>query len=357
VFSLIASKNPALWEKMQTNMLGKAVSMVFTWNFFASVVRMTTPILFAALGAIICKRAGILNMTLEGCMNITALAGVLFSGWTRAAIIGTQTAGTIGEEAFASLVTRANTLACIVGVLSAVVIGVMLELLYALMTVQFRSNFALTGIAINMMVAGLAPFVCQIIVGTKAGTTGWLTSGSIPNVDIPLIKDIPILGSIISGHSLLTYFCIICIVLVNLLIYRTRTGLRIRAVGENAHAAESVGVNVKKVQFQSIVLTGVFCSFGGVFLSMSYVNFFVKNMAADRGFIGLSASNLGNGIPIMTTLAAVVFGFFDALAVNIRTLDLPTEFVAMLPYLATLFGLWFYATNTDRKIKKARSQR
>ncbi len=329
-----------------TSMVEKILTLFTRPTFWSTVILLTTPILFAALGSILCKRAGILNMTLEGCMNFSALMAVFCSAWVREAVIGGQTAATIGKEAFDSLTTTANTWACIAGLLGAIIFGLLLELFYAFLTIQLRSSFTLTGIAVNLMMSALTIYLISTVAGNKSTTSTWKVSGSIPSI-----------GPMSFRINLLTFVAIICIFIVWVILYRTATGLRIRAIGENAHAAESVGINVKKVQFTAIILTGIFTSLGGAFLSMSYINYFTKNMASSRGWIGLSAANLGNGVPGPTAAVSILFGFFDTLALEMRTLDLQQEFIAMLPYIATLLGLVFYALNTQRKIKKARAQR
>ncbi len=329
-----------------TPMIQRILEIFTRSTFWANVILFTTPILFAALGSIFCKRAGILNMTLEGCMNFSALMAVLCSAWVREAIIGTATVATVGEAAYASLESSANLWACIVGILAAIVFGLLLELFYAFLTIQLRSNFSLTGIAVNLMMSALTVYMISVIAQNKSSTSTWKLSGSIPSIGPPEFR-----------VNLLTFVAIAFIFIVWVILYRTATGLRIRAIGESPAAAESVGVNVKKVQFTAIILTGIITSIGGAFLSMSYVNYFTKNMAANRGWIGLSAANLGNGVPGPTAAVALLFGFFDTLSIEMRTLDLQQEFIAMLPFIATILGLLFYALRTQSKIKKARAQR
>jgi simple sugar transport system permease protein len=178
----------------------------------------------------------------------------------------------------------------------------------------------------------------------------------MPFIDLPIIKDIPVLGEIFSGQNIMTYFSWICVALVYFILFKTATGLRIRAVVETPSAAESVGVNVKKVQYIALAFSGLFCGFAGVSLSMSYVQFFSRGMSAGKGFIGMSAMNLGNASPVATAIAALLFGFFDALANVMQTLSIPVQFVQAIPYVATLVGLVVFAIQSENKVKKLKAK-
>lgn len=327
-------------------------SQIFTLDFLASVIRMTTPILFAALGGLIARRAGILNLALEGTMLTSSLIGVLVSGTVRSAALG----GELTSNSTAEAIKTANMWGTIAGVAAGILAGIMISLLLALMAIKLKANITLAGIAINLFATGFTPFLCQVVTGNKANSSG-LTSTIVPQIIFKNLDKDSVWAKLFSGHYALTYVAIIGIVFVYFLMYRTPTGLRIRAVGENPHAAESVGINVTRVQVTSLVYSGIFCALGGIFLSMSYVNFWVRNITASRGFVGMAAMNLGNAEPIGSSIAALVFGFFDALAVNLRVASFPTEFIAMIPYVATLLGLILYAINQNRKLKKLHAQK
>ena len=195
-----------------------------------------------------------------------------------------------------------------------------------------------------------------MITGEK-GTSTKLTSYKMPSIDIPLIKDIPVLGEILSGHSILTYFAFICVFIAAFLLFKTAIGLRIRAVGENSDAAESVGVNVKRIKAMSLIICGFFASLGGAYLSMDYVTWFQREMTSGRGFIALAAMNLGNSHPVGTMLAAMLFGAAEAIATILQSLKIPYQLVLMIPYFVTLIGLIVYAIRREAKIKKLRMSR
>ena len=314
-------------------------SLIFSANFAFSVIRVTTPILFAALGGLISAKAGVLNMTLEGTMLTSALTGVVVSATVRTLVL--NSGGAVGN---------ANTIGTAAGFFAGVLAGVMVALLLGYMAVQLRANIVLTGIAINMMAAGGTIFIMYLVCGDK-GISSSITSGTMPVINIPFLKDIPVLGRILSGHNSMVYICMLCVPIVYFLMMKTAIGLRIRAVGENPNAAESVGINVKKIKFTAMMLSGLFCGLGGVSLSMSYVSFFSKNMTAGKGFIGMSAMNLGGAAPIGTTLAALLFGFFDAMANILQSLAIPNQFIVSIPYVATLIGLVVSAIRTESRIK------
>ena len=305
-----------------------AWNVIFTTDFAFTVFRVTTPILLTALGAMISRRAGIMNISLEGIMLVAALFGVVGSAYTQSVWIG---------------------------VLLAVVSGVLLSMVFAYFTLQLKSDLILTGIALNLFASGGTVFILTVLCGDKGVSTS-LNSLVIPSVSIPLLKDIPVLGAILSGHNILTYVSLLCVVLVYILINKTPMGLRIRSVGENPDAAESVGISVLKTRFIALIFTGVLAGLGGAYMSMGYVSWFARDMAAGRGFMALSAQNLGNGTPIGTFLASFIFGIADALSSTLQVLSIPAEFIQMIPYLTTIIGLILFAAARKSQIKRARAK-
>ncbi len=334
------------------NLLAQILELILTPDFGVATLRVTTPILFAAMGGLVARRAGILNLSLEGTMLMSALVGVISSAYVKMGILGDILPGDVGYEA---TLAYANNLGALVGFICGSLSGVSIALFLAYMGVQLKASLYLSGLAINTFSAGATVFILYMVSGEK-GVSSSLNSATIPSLEIPIIKDIPIIGEIISGQNLMVYFAFISVALVYFIIMKTPTGLRIRAVGENAHAAESVGVNVKKVQFQAMALSGLFCGFGGVSLSMSYVSFFSAGMTAGKGFIGMSAMNLGNASPIGSMIAAFIFGMFDAMANILQSLSIPNQIIVSIPYAATLVGLVVFSIQTDRKVKKLKAK-
>ena len=290
-------------------------SAIFSADFISSVLRLSTPILFAGLAALITDKAGVINIGLEGIMLSAALAGVVGSAF--------------GGNAF-------------VGLLLALVVGVAIGLLMAYFAIGLKTDIVLTGIALNLMASGGTVFLLYVITKDKGMSTS-LKSFTMPVIQLPLIKNIPVLGDVLSGHNLLTYMAFLFTILVWIVLYRTPLGLRIRVVGENISAAESVGIPVKKVQFIALAISGLLASMGGAYMSMGYMDKFARDMTAGRGFIALAAEALGRATPLGTLVASLFFGMVDALSSNLQILNVPVQFVQMLPYVCTIVGLVIYS--------------
>ena len=224
-------------------------------------------------------------------------------------------------------------------------------MIFAYFHLVLNANATLCGTAINTAATGLTIFVLQLATGEK-GNSSSLHSFSFPNVEIPLIRDIPILGDILSGHNTLTYLALLMVLVCYLLMYKTPLGLRMRVVGENPHAASSVGQNVVKIRFIAIVLCGVLTGLGGMYLSMGYMDMFVRDMVAGRGFIALAACSMGQATPIGALVSSLVFAFFDGLSNVLQVLQLPSQFVQMLPYVATIVGLTIFSIQKSIRAKQ-----
>ena len=304
--------------------------MSIDWvEFLAEAIRMATPLIFAALAALITRQAGMFNMGVEGMILCSALAAVAFAHYS----------GNMW-----------------VGLLGAVLVGLVTGLIIAFANLSGKTELYLTCIAFNLAASGGTVFIMYVLTGEKSTTSGAFRSYQIPNIDIPVIKDIPVIGKIVSGQSLLTWIAVLSIFLVWLLLKRTRLGLRIRAVGENPHAAESVGISVKKIGYTSFAICGLMAGLSGAYLSMSYVTFFMKNMANGRGYIGLSAQNMAGGEPVGSALASLLFGFSQALTTTMKNqTNFPTEFLEMIPYAATIIALGVTGLIAIQRIKKAES--
>ena len=305
--------------------------ITYITNFIYSLIRIATPLMFVALGSIISVQAGLLNMAAESMMMVAALVGVLASGWTQNVVLG-----------------------LLIGVASAVAISLIL----CFATFIMKVDLYLMSISLNMALLGGTVFVVWVVTGTKNTTAGVIQSLELPNINIPILKDIPILGAIFSGHSLFTYIAIICVVIVWFLLYRTKLGLRIRASGQNPTALESVGINPRKIYTLAFVFAAVFASMGGMFLSMGYQNFFVRNITANRGFIGIAAASIGGGTPIGATVMSLVFGLAYAITNYLKPYITDSYFLSALPFLLIII-LYFVVSayrsrEEERRLKKAK---
>jgi len=298
-------------------------NILFSTDFAFSVLRVMTPILFAALGALISNKAGIVNIGLEGTMLVSALTGVIVSAYTGSAWIG---------------------------LLLAVLAGVMIAALLGFFTLKFKTHIILGGIAVNMFASGGTVFILYLVSGDKGASTS-LKSATLPSLHIPILQDIPVLGPILSGHNVLTYVSLLCVAGLYYMLAKTPLGLQIRSVGENPQAAQSVGVRVNRIQFISLLISGFFAALGGAYMSMGYLSLFTRDMTAGRGWIGIAAEAVGRSTTIGTFLSSMLFGAADALANALQILKIPAELVGTTPYVVTVIGLVVYAV-TEVKMKK-----
>ncbi|WWR16016.1 ABC transporter permease [Lachnospiraceae bacterium JLR.KK008] len=300
------------------------LDLIFSVSFVFSVLRLTTPILFAALSSVISERAGIGNITMEGTMLISGFTGVVVSAWTGSAWIG---------------------------FLAAVAAGALIGWLLSYIIFKLVVNDILAGTAINLIGSGGTVFFLFALTGVRGISTS-LSSKVMPTIEIPVIGNIPVLGEILSGHNLLTYLSFVAVFVIWYLLFKTTTGLRIRAVGENPGAAQSVGINVYKTKTIALVIAGVLSGMGGAYMSMGYVSWFVKDITAGRGWIGIAAAAMSGQHPVLAMGASILFGIADAVANTLQTINLPSQLVLMIPYVVTLVAMSLYAY-FDLKRKKA----
>lgn len=300
-----------------------AFQLIFSADFLSTTIRMTTPIIFAGLASLIVSQAGMMNLAIESTMLTSALMGVIFSAWTHNAWIG---------------------------LIGAVMIGILMSGVIGYAALVLKADMYMNGVAFNLMMSGGTVFIMYLICGSKGMTTG-LQSAVLPVVIIPFIKDIPVLGNIVSGQYLLTYLAVLCTVFMNMFLFKTKIGLRLRMVGENPEAAESVGINSVKMKMLAMLISGGMSALGGVFLSMGYVSWFQAGMTNGRGFIGMAAAALGGNTPIGSLLASLLFGAADALAMVLSTLSIPSELVSMIPYFLTIVGLVISSVVVKRSLE------
>ena len=307
---------------------------MFTTDFFFSILRITAPILFATLGAVVGEKAGVSNIGLEGTMMISALFGSLAAYWTGS---------------------------WFPGLLLAVIVGILAALLMGFFAFNLKTDIILTGIAVNMIGSGGTLFLVKVITNMTEGkalasTTSLITKDlQVPSLQIPVLKDIPVLGNVLSGHCLLTYLAFLLVLVTWVLLYKTPLGLNIRSVGENPNAASSVGVSVLKIKYIAIGFSGAMAGFGGAFMSMYYAMGWSQDMVAGRGFIALAAQAMGAGEPLGAMLAAMVFGFAQALGIKISSTGVDSNLVSPIPYVMTILGLVVFALAARWKVKRQHS--
>lgn len=297
-------------------------------QFFYSILRLTTPILFATLAATVASKSGIINMALEGIMLFCALFGVIFSAMTHSALLG---------------------------LIITLILGGLIGYILAFTVLKLKTDEIIAAIAINLIAAGGTVLLMLAVSGDR-GNSASIMSYQIPRIELLGISKIPFLGEVLSGQNALTYVALICVVVFHIFMYKTPLGLKIRAVGENKDAAESVGISSVKIKYIALIISGVLAAAGGYFLSGGYMTKFTTNMTAGRGFIALAASSMGGDTPIGGFLVSLLFGAAQALANAMQLTSLPAEIVQMLPYLVTLIGLGIYSYRIKKKIEKLKGK-
>lgn len=284
-------------------------------SFLAAVLRVATPYLFAALGGVVAERVGVPNIALEGQMLTAACVGALVAGGTGNVWVGATT-----------------------GVASGALLGVLL----AAVVIELRADPIIVGIGVNLLASGGTAFAVFSLLGDKGGTTG-LTSGTLPQISIPFIRDLPIIGPAIGDQNVLTLLAFVALLAVSWTLYRTRFGYHLRAVGETPEAARTAGIRARPVRYWGMALSGALAGCGGVFLSMAAVSFFIREMTAGRGYIALAAVFLGGVRPVGAFVAALLFGAAEALAIQLGSTGIPPQFVTAVPYVITLIALGLFA--------------
>jgi general nucleoside transport system permease protein len=304
------------------------LEFIFSTTFLVSSVTYAMPIIFASLAALISNKAGTININVEGSMSLAAMAGALASFYSHS---------------------------WMVGLLAAILVGILMSLVLAACTMLLRVDTILAGIALNTFCSGLAVVVLFAVLGVQ-GDTSSAPSMMIPTLRVPLLADIPVIGQLLFGENLMVYLAVLSLLLTWFILNKTRLGAHIKAVGYHAEAARGVGIQVNRTRMAALVLCGAFAGLGGAFLSMVYLSYFSVGMVAGRGFIGLAAEAMGAGNPFLTVLFAWLFGAVDYFAVGAQSvLNVPYELLNTLPYLMTVIALVVYSLRTARASGRGRT--
>lgn len=290
-----------------------------------STVRLATPLVLAALAGLFAERSGVVDIGLEGKM----LGG-----------------------AFAAAAAAAVTGSALVGLLAGIGFSIGLAMIHGFACITHRGNQVVSGMALNIMVAGLAPTLADAWFG-QAGRTPLLGDGArftpivLPFADT--LRPVPIIGplyaELISGHNILVYVAAAAVPLVAWVLYRTRFGLRLRAVGENPSAVDTAGISVTLMRYKALLVTGVLCGVAGTYLSIAHNASFLRDMTAGKGYLALAALIFGKWRPVPALIACLLFAFTDAIQVRLQGVPLPlvgtvpTQAIQALPYLMTVLLL------------------
>lgn len=273
-----------------------------------STLLRAVPITLGALAGILCERSGVINIAIEGTMLTAAFVGSLVG----------SAAGSLW-----------------VGLLLGVVSGALLGSLLAVLSIRYRVDQIIAGTVINIFALGLTSYLSARIFSSYQELN---SPGRFGVIEIPLLSKIPIIGPLLLANNIFIYLMLILIVLVHVGLFKTRWGLRVRAVGEHPKAADTVGIKVLRVRYRNVILGGMTAGLAGAYFTLGSVGRFDENMTAGRGFIALAALIFGRWNPIGALGAALVFGFADSLQTKLAILKVPiaSEFLLMAPYLVTI---------------------
>ena len=289
----------------------KDTSMDLVGMMNTSLVR-ATPIALAAMCGVISERAAVINIGIEGIMLMSALTSVM--------------AATLTKNLY-------------VGLLAGMLTGMVVAALHAYLVIQFKVDQIISGVAINIIGTGASSFISNRYMQVHADQLN--NSGVFPNIPIPLLVKIPILGPVIFENNLIVYIMLFLVFFLFVLLFYTRWGLRTRAVGEHPKAADTLGINVYMTRYVNVILGGLIAGIGGAYFTIGSVGRFDKLMTAGKGFIGLAAMIFGNWNPVGALGSSLIFGFADSLQVKMQILKtpIPSEFLQMAPYIVTIIVL------------------
>ncbi len=277
---------------------------IFTLALVFSTIRLATPLVWAAIGGMFSERSGVINVALEGMMLAGAFTAAAITYYAQSPWLGLAAAMLAGAAVAAVL---------------------------ALVCIRYHANEVVAGTGINILFLGL-PAVLSGALFTSSGSTPQLPQEQL----VPELGEISVLSVLAAGAVALGWY----------VLYRTRFGLRLRAVGENPAAADAAGIHVQRIRYAGVIMSGVLAAVGGAYLSIGQASLFTRNMSAGRGFIALAALIFGKWRPVPTMLACLLFGFAEALTIQMQGVaklpsgeDIPVQFVQMIPYVVTIVVL------------------
>ncbi|HEX6305595.1 MAG TPA: ABC transporter permease [Anaerolineales bacterium] len=286
---------------------GKSLNLAGLIN---SALLSAVPITLGAFSGVLCERAGVVNIAIEGMMLTGALAGALVGSVTNMWI----------------------------GLLAAVLAGALLALVHAVLSITYKTDQIVSGTVINIFATGFTSYISAKFMQRYE----FLNRPDVfPSIRIPVLSEIPVIGPILFNHNIFIYGLFIFMFLLQFALFYTRWGLRLRSVGEHPKAADTLGINVFRTRYMAVILGGMMAGFGGGYFTVGSVGRFDEVMTAGKGFIGLAAMIFGNWQPFGAFGAGLLFGFADSLASKLAILgiNIPSEFLLMTPYVATILVL------------------
>jgi simple sugar transport system permease protein len=284
-------------------------------NLLQSSIRLATPYVLGSLAALIASRAGVLNLAIEGKMTIGAFVAVL--------------------------VLYKTGLDPTVGVIAATLAGGVLGLVFAILYLRIKINLIILALAVNLFIANVTVFIMRVKFGAY-GTLADPSISSLPTLNIPILSQIPFFGDLLGHYNIIVYLSWLMVIVVWLILFRTQFGRHIRAVGENKAAAESVGINVTRVQIFALTLSGMLAGMAGAFLSIGVLSQYLEGMTANRGWTSITVSLFAFEQPIAAFATSLFFGLAEALSFYLQgrpELAIPVDLLLALPQVLTLLAL------------------
>ncbi|WP_329104517.1 ABC transporter permease [Micromonospora sp. NBC_01699] len=280
-------------------------------NIVRNTFLLALPLIFGALAGVLCERSGVVNVAIEGQLLMGAFAGALFGSLT----------GSVW-----------------VGLVAAAIGGAFISLLLAVFSIRYLVDQVVMGIVLNLLAVGLTGFLYERLMQTDAAT--YNQPPHFGNWSIPLLSEIPVIGPAIFESNIFLYLALVLVLVIHFGLFRTRWGLRTRSVGEHPTAADTLGVRVLRLRYRNVLLAGAVAGIGGASYTLALYTF-SKNMIGGKGFIALAALIFGRWSPTGALLAALFFGFADQLGTYLSAINsvIPSDFLAMLPYLATILAV------------------
>lgn len=302
------------------------ISIEYLASVFNSTLRQMTPILLVALCAGVCSKVKVFNIALEG---------------------------TLLTSAFFAYLTQYFTHNILLSVAVAVLVAMAMTFVMAFFIVHLKGQSMIVGMALNTFALGFTTFLLSMIFHTK-GTISDPKVKGLPKINLPIIKDIPVIGTMFSSLTVVDYAAFILAIVMFIIMYKTVIGFRLRAIGINESAARSLGINVPKYQIIATTLSGGMIGLAGCLLSLGSVTLFIQNISSARGYVALAANNLCKGHPLGALLSSALFGFTKALAQVLQNSPVKQQILECIPYIATIAAMAIYNVVMKRRAKNGK---
>lgn len=303
------------------------VSINYLASVFNSTIRYMTPILLVALCAGVCSKVKVFNIALEG---------------------------TLLMSAFFAFLTQYFTRNIYMAVLVAILVGMVMTFIMSFCIVKLHGQSMVVGMALNTFALGCTTFLLSVIFHTK-GVVSDPTLKGLPKVALPIIKDLPVLGTMFSSLTAVDYLAFVLAILMYIIMYKTVIGFRLRAIGINDHAANSLGINVPKYQIIATTLSGGMIGLAGCLLSLGSVTLFIQNISSARGYVALAANNLCQGHPLGALLSSALFGFTTALSYVLQNTAAKQQLLNCIPYISTIAAMAIFNVIARRRARAAKA--